>query len=62
MNHKETVKDPAMRHEDIAGDEKKTENLNFERDGSFETEFGGPQGLEPTRYGDWERKGRCIDF
>ncbi|NND54773.1 MAG: DUF1674 domain-containing protein [Gammaproteobacteria bacterium] len=25
-------------------------------------EFGGPQGPEPTRYGDWERKGRCIDF
>ena len=25
-------------------------------------EFGGPKGLEPTRYGDWERKGRCIDF
>ncbi|MSR14671.1 MAG: DUF1674 domain-containing protein [Gammaproteobacteria bacterium] len=25
-------------------------------------EFGGPAGLEPTRYGDWERKGRCIDF
>jgi hypothetical protein len=22
----------------------------------------GPKGLEPTRYGDWERKGRCIDF
>ncbi len=26
------------------------------------TETGGPSGLEPTRYGDWERKGRCIDF
>lgn len=26
------------------------------------TEIGGPQGPEPTRYGDWERKGRCIDF
>jgi hypothetical protein len=26
------------------------------------TETGGPEGLEPTRYGDWERKGRCIDF
>jgi hypothetical protein len=26
------------------------------------TEIGGPKGLEPTRYGDWERKGRCIDF
>lgn len=25
-------------------------------------ETGGPEGLEPTRYGDWERKGRCIDF
>ena len=25
-------------------------------------EHGGPEGLEPTRYGDWERKGRCIDF
>jgi hypothetical protein len=25
-------------------------------------ELGGPQGPEPTRYGDWERKGRCIDF
>lgn len=22
----------------------------------------GPKGLEPTRYGDWERKGRCYDF
>jgi len=21
-----------------------------------------PQELEPTRYGDWERNGRCIDF
>jgi hypothetical protein len=25
-------------------------------------EFGGPKGPEPTRYGDWERKGRCSDF
>ena len=25
-------------------------------------EIGGPKGLEPTRYGDWERAGRCIDF
>lgn len=26
-------------------------------------EIGGrKQGLEPTRYGDWEFKGRCIDF
>ncbi|MBL8201942.1 MAG: DUF1674 domain-containing protein [Chromatiales bacterium] len=25
-------------------------------------EIGGPPGPEPTRYGDWERGGRCIDF
>ena len=25
-------------------------------------ETGGPSGPEPTRYGDWEKKGRCIDF
>jgi hypothetical protein len=25
-------------------------------------ELGGPKGLEPTRYGDWERDGRCVDF
>jgi hypothetical protein len=25
-------------------------------------EIDGPRGPEPTRYGDWERKGRCIDF
>ena len=26
------------------------------------TEHGGPRGPEPTRYGDWEKNGRCIDF
>lgn len=25
-------------------------------------EIGGRDGPEPTRYGDWEYKGRCIDF
>ena len=25
-------------------------------------ETGGRGGLEPTRYGDWEKNGRCIDF
>ncbi len=25
-------------------------------------EYGGPAGPEPTRYGDWEQKGRCTDF
>jgi len=25
-------------------------------------EQGGPSGPEPTRYGDWERKGVAVDF
>ena len=25
-------------------------------------EIGGRKGPDPTRYGDWEKDGRCIDF
>ena len=25
-------------------------------------ETGGRGGLDPTRYGDWEKDGRCVDF
>jgi hypothetical protein len=25
-------------------------------------ELGGRDGPEPTRFGDWEKNGRCIDF
>jgi len=28
----------------------------------LEPEIGGRSGPEPTRYGDWEKGGRCIDF
>ena len=31
-------------------------------DNDVPAEYGGPRGKEPTRYGDWERNGRCIDF
>ena len=35
----------------------------FPNDTNPETgEIGGPRGPEPTRYGDWERKGRVSDF
>ncbi|MFC7553881.1 succinate dehydrogenase assembly factor 4 [Pseudoroseomonas wenyumeiae] len=29
---------------------------------SMPVEIGGPAGPEPTRFGDWERKGRVSDF
>jgi hypothetical protein len=31
-------------------------------DAPSEKETGGPAGPEPTRFGDWERKGRAVDF
>lgn len=30
--------------------------------GSQGKETGGPKGLEPTRYNDWENNGICWDF
>jgi len=29
---------------------------------SVPAEHGGPRGPEPTRYGDWEKKGLAVDF
>ena len=36
-------------------DENKLDNIETK-------EIGGPKGPEPTRYGDWEKAGRCSDF
>ncbi len=37
-----------------------SEQLNTENQPK---EYGGRKGgLDPTRYGDWEKNGRCIDF
>ena len=33
-----------------------------ERPPGREPEIGGRAGPDPTRYGDWEKNGRCIDF
>lgn len=29
---------------------------------ALQAEHGGPRGPEPTRYGDWEKKGLAVDF
>lgn len=44
---------------DAAGEKWRAE---AEAKGEKPVEVGGPKGLEPTRYGDWERAGRCVDF
>lgn len=39
-----------------------TSKLALNQQKVVKKEVGGPKGLEPTRYGDWESKGRCYDF
>ncbi len=39
-----------------------SEARSNQKDQPKPAEYGGPKGKEPTRYGDWEKKGRCIDF
>ncbi len=39
-----------------------TEHHKNNKDASKVKEIGGVDGPEPTRYGDWEKKGRCYDF
>ncbi|XP_002513557.2 succinate dehydrogenase assembly factor 4, mitochondrial [Ricinus communis] len=49
---------------------KKKPEIGSKEDQEYDDEFvnketgeiGGPKGPEPTRYGDWERNGRCSDF
>jgi hypothetical protein len=36
--------------------------VDWDRPETWPTEIGGAKGPEPTRYGDWERNGRCSDF
>jgi hypothetical protein len=33
-----------------------------QKPGALPREIGGREGPEPTRFGDWEKSGRCIDF
>uniref|UniRef100_A0ACD5XW84 Uncharacterized protein n=1 Tax=Avena sativa TaxID=4498 RepID=A0ACD5XW84_AVESA len=47
----------AKKEETEDDDDENSPDLNKETG-----EIGGPRGPEPTRYGDWERGGRCSDF
>lgn len=61
-----SVQDPDNKSENA--DSKSRETTESPADGSTAgneerpREIGGRGGLDPTRYGDWEKAGRCIDF
>lgn len=54
-----THRPPASERTDATADSGKIESEQARGDSG---EVGGPKGPEPTRYGDWEKNGRCIDF
>ena len=41
---------------------RRAQEANQEAKRKLPPELGGPKGPEPTRYGDWERKGIVSDF
>ena len=54
---------PATAAESVDKTVQNSDNLSKKAvDGEMPLEVNGPKGPEPTRYGDWEQKGRCTDF
>ena len=51
-----------VRDSEVVQEEGQAEAAADQQEAARPPETGGPTGPEPTRYGDWERKGRCIDF
>lgn len=47
---------------DPTGHESSEPKGQGEGENKLPKEIGGRDGPEPTRYGDWEKNGRCIDF
>ena len=43
-------------------EDKEKQELEKEPEPEQPKEIGGRDGPDPTRYGDWEKAGRCIDF
>ena len=58
------ISDPAVPAEatDTEAERNPQSNTENDDDQPERSESGGPAGPEPTRFGDWERNGRCIDF
>ncbi len=59
-----TAVDAVIQSPTDAPSELKTSEGNLPADVTRDrpVEIGGREGPEPTRFGDWELRGRCIDF
>ena len=45
-----------------SGADTAADNGKEEKNPAQEKELGGRGGADPTRFGDWEKDGRCVDF
>lgn len=64
MNTTDSV-NPDVRSSDEGHDDNGSESKDPQQSGQDvkkRREIGGRKGPDPTRYGDWEKAGRCIDF
>jgi len=60
MSQKKKPRPKKSLKEDISGNKLlKSDNAHAKEP---TTEIGGREGPDPTRYGDWEKDGRCVDF
>jgi len=46
----------------MAREDTEKDDVEEESEAEKPKEIGGREGPDPTRYGDWEKAGRCIDF
>ncbi|KAA0042555.1 succinate dehydrogenase assembly factor 4 [Cucumis melo var. makuwa] len=58
---REAEKGSSPNQHEAAGDDRGSQDQGVDTE-KMAPEIGGPKGHEPTRYGDWERNGRCYDF
>ncbi len=58
-SEKESPEEHGEEKRDVNRDDGDEEELDINPETG---EVGGPSGPEPTRYGDWEKGGRCYDF
>lgn len=61
FTERQVARKPGRETDKPAADTKRDAGSN-ERERTGPVEVGGPKGPDPTRYGDWELNGRCIDF
>ena len=63
MNYKKkTVNNKKIAEQALEEAREREREREREKTSKLPKEIGGPKELEPTRYGDWEKSGRCIDF